>query len=741
MKKNLSIILVLAMLLSENVCAFSESAPTTTGTLFLTETQPYDSAFSLCWIDNDLYILGSRAVYRWSADMERPEVFCNLTEASAYQYIQQAPEDAQGASAWAKAIRYLFTNGGTLYGLHPYSGQVFEVTNAQLRPAAQFPLEQLKAGSEDAYFFREIKSVACSAGRLYLLLGTDDYADYAKTELFSFSLVDQSLTLCSPTGVQGVAAGAEGKLILLTQGEETALWQYDIASGTMDTQLAALQMEDLPSGLSWYNKKNMALYYASNRVNVTDLFGATQTKAYLPVSYADASTPAACSSNGIYAYPYGNYVFLRDVSIEGEINQTVLTLMGTISPNLIVSFSIENPDAAIVTLDTQGEDSMAQAVISADSSVDLLVASAPGDFVDMKRKGFAAPLNSSNELVQMVRAMYPTLQEVVFDGESLLAYPIAMQPYSWAVNETRWQELGLGEYPTTYDELFQAIHLWLEEYAQEYSEYTLSDLQQSSLDMLVSMIVREYIFQNETSGEQLNFDTPAFRSLMSSVSKYAYLLSAENEQWGMPLLSSYYQGFGCSYNDRDMTRMLLPPTLDKENEQALSASVEVLFVNAASRQQKVAERFILYCAQNSEITARYMMNPNMNDPYPNPYYESRMETLSNELTDLQTRLESADVSHADALREKILQTELTIERMNESKWSISPESIATYRKVAKNLRIPWNSVYLDERGTGSYQAISAVISQFCYDGLDASEIDGLINELNRVTYMVYMENQ
>lgn len=741
MKKILSIILALAISLSTNICAFSESEPDVISALSLTESQPYDNAFSLCWVGNDLYILGSRAVYQWSADMENPEVFCNLTEASAYQYIQQPPEDAQGASAWAKAIRYLFSNGEALYGLHPYSGQIFEVTREGLRPIALFPCEQLRAGNEDAPFFREIKSVAYSSDKLFLLLGTDDYADYTKTEFFSFSLLDQSLMLCSPTGVQGIASGAEGKLILFIQGEGTALWQYDVTSDSMDAQLAVFQMENLPSGLSWYNEKEAAIYYTSNRVSLVDLTGATQTKAYLPISYASLSTPAACSPNGIYAYPYGNYVFLRDVSIEGEINQTVLTLMGTVSPNLIVSFSIENPDVAVVTLDTHGEDSLAQAVISADSSVDLLVASAPGDFADMKKKGFAAPLNNNGELVQMARAMYPTLQEIVFDGESLFGYPITMQPYSWTVNETRWKELDLGEYPTTYDELFQAINLWSEEYAQEYSEYTLSDLQQSSLDMLVSMIVREYIFQNETSGKQLTFDTPAFRSLMSSVSKYAYLLSDENEQWGMPLLFSYYQGFGCSYNDSDMTRMLLPPTLDKGNNQALSASVEVLFVNSASRQQKAADRFIFYCAQNSEITTQYMMNPNMNNPYPNPYYESRMETLSDELTKLQTLLESADVSHADALREKILQTESAIERMNESKWSISPESIATYREVAKNLCIPWNSVYLDERGTGSYQAIYAVISQFCYDGLDASEIDGLINELNRVTYMVYMENQ
>ena len=145
-------------------------------------------------------------------------------------------------------------------------------------------------------------------------------------------------------------------------------------------------------------------------------------------------------------------------------------------------------------------------------------------------------------------------------------------------------------------------------------DYTLSDIQQSPVDALVSMIVKEYIFQNEAPGERLTFDTPSFRELMRGVSENAYLLSEKNEQWGTPLLSSYYQCFGCGYNDNDMTRMLMPPTLDEQRTQMLNASVEVLFVNAASRQQEAATRFVSFCAQNLDMSTQYMLNPGMNDP-------------------------------------------------------------------------------------------------------------------------------
>lgn len=741
MKRIIPLILIVATLLALCHYASAEQTATSIPMLDLSRAQAYENASSLCWVNDDLYILGTNAVYHWTDGMEAPEAFYDLSASAAYQYTEQPPEDKETAQAWAKAIRHLFTDGKTLYGLHPYSGEIFEVTQEDMRMVAQLPGELLVAGAEEASFFREIKGVACEGEKLFLLLGTDDYADYGKTQMYSFDLADQSLTLCSPTGIETMTAGAAGKLVLFAQGEESGLWQYDIASDGLEKQLATIPPEETASGFAWYAAKEGLVYYAFNQVKLTDGVGVAQTKAYLPVSYANTSTPAACSASGIYAYPYGNYVFLRDIGLEGEASQTVLRLMGSLSPNLMVNFSIENPDIAIVSLEASTGDYLKQAVISADESVDLFVASAPGDFAAMKKKGFAAPLNSDSRLLEMAKQLYPTLQETVFEGENLLAYPIAIQPYSWTANETRWKEWGLEEYPATYGELFEKISLWLDTYAEDNMDYTLSDIQQSPVDALVSMIVKEYIFQNEDSGERLTFDTPAFRELMNSVSANAYLLSEENEQWGMPLLSSYYQGFGCSYNDDDMMRMLLPPTLDEQRTQMLNASVEVLFVNAASRQQEAATRFVSFCAQNLDVTTQYMLNPGMNDPYPNPTYESRMETLNAELAELQSKLENAEDSQVALLRDQVVQKEKMIESFSESQWLISPESIAVYREVAENLRVPSDSAYLAEGESGGYNAISAVIAQYCVDGLDTGEIDAFIKELDQVTYLVYMEGQ
>ncbi|MEG0493779.1 MAG: hypothetical protein RR696_11305, partial [Clostridia bacterium] len=634
----------------------------------------------------------------------------------------------------------LFTNGETLYGLHPYSGQVFEITREALRPIAQLPKELLMGGGKVAPFFREIKSAVCMQDRLFLLLGTDDYEDYTKTQLFSFGLTDQAITVYALAGAQGIAAGVDEKVIAYVQGEENAIWQYDIASDRLEQKLVALRPEETPSGLVWLSNKQSLAYYISNRVVLSDLSGAAQTKAYLPVFYASSTTPAACSPSGIYAYPYANHVFLRDISIEGEAAQTVLNLIGSVSLNLVIEFSIENPDIAIVTMETNTADYLKQAVVSADSSIDLIVASAPGDFAAMKKKGFAAALNGNGDLVAMAKQLYPTIQDAIFDGETLVGYPTALNPSSWTVNESKWKEFGLGGYPKTYEELFQSISIWLDDYAEDNMDYTLSDIQQYSVDALVSMIVKEYIFQNEIADERLTFDTPVFRSLMESVIKNVPLLSEGNEQWGMPLLSAYYQGFGTSYNDSDRVCMLLPPTLDQEKLQSLNANMEVLFVNVASLKQETAGRFLSFCAQNMDTTTKYMLNPNLNEPVRNPSYETRLETLKAELQTLKSILSDADESQTATLRDEIAQKETMIENFGSNEWAISPESIAVYREVAQNLRVPYDSAFLTEGEGGGLNAIFAVIRQYCSNGLNADELNAFITDLDRVTYLVYMED-
>ena len=487
MKKMLCMLLML--LLSMLVCF--PSYANEPETLNLTQVHAYETATSLCFIEDTLYMLGAYGLYEYKENELTTVV--DLSDAYAYRYQKERPEEEEQALVWEKAISYLFTDGQSLYGLHPYSGKIYQIEGSQLKAVSELPDDLLYVASEE--FFREIKGTVFESGKLFLLLGTDDYEDYEKTELIAFDLVSQEYETLSPEGVQSISAGPEGKLLAFIQADESAIWQYDVASDTLEAQLVLME-GDTPAGIACYDEK--PIYYNQNRIILAEDVDQSLVKAYLPVMYSFGSTQAACSKSGIYAYPDSNYVFLRDVSIEGEVSQKVLTLMGDVSPDIIIDFSIENPDIAIVSVQSLNANELQQAALSGDNSVDLFVLSAPGSFAAMRKKGYIASLNGNETLTADAKTLYPTIQEVIFDGDTLIGYPISINPQAWTVNETQWNNLGLGEYTTTYDELFEKIALWLDVYADDYPEYTLSDMQQMGTDNLVSSIVEAYNAQMES---------------------------------------------------------------------------------------------------------------------------------------------------------------------------------------------------------------------------------------------------
>ncbi len=724
--------LVLALLISL-LSAFAVHAEET-GTVNLTDAHAYETATSLCFIEDTLYVLGSYGVYEYK-DGEL-KTLVDLTDAYVYRYNQQRPEDAAGAAAWDRIIGYLFTDGKVLYGLHPYTGQIFKIEDGQLNACVQIPKNLLYAEEEE--FFREIKGITYAGEKLILLLGTDTYDDYEKTEIVLIDLNDQKHQVSAIKNVQSIAAGAAGKLLVYVGAEQAAIWQYDIATDTLEKMVEQIEDGIFPSGLAGY--KQSVVYLEDSKVVLIDENGKDLVKAYMPIQYAHTSTPSACSENGMYAYPYSNYVFLRDVGIEGEAKQTVLTLMGNVSSKTIIDFTIQNPDIAVVTTESMNPNELIQAAVSGDSGVDLFVLSAPGDFYSMKEKGYISALNTSEKLIGEARKLYPAMQDVVFSGDSLLGYPVSVSPKSWMVNETKWNEMNLGDYPKTYNELFEKIEMWLNEYATDYPEYTLADVQQMGLNTLVLSMVEAYIHENEASGMQLTFDTPSFREMMKCVSDNAYLLSEENEQWGMPLLTSMYLGFGTCYTDSDLNRMILPPALDLNGKQSLYAEMSILAVNAASKNAEVATRFMEFCAENLSNTVRYEMEPALNEPVESSAYYVRVAELQGKINDLAEQLEKADQDARYAIKEKIIQAEAKLEQLEERKWEIDPKSIEIYRSAAENLKVSYKSPLLLKGENGGCEALRSVVDKYCTQDFSDSDINALIAELDRVATMVYLES-
>lgn len=699
--------------------------------LDLTVFHRFETAKMLCWVENTLYILGENGLYQWQAGMADPAEILSLTDNAEYFYVQECPEDEHEAELWKNAIQMIFTDGKELYGIQPYSGEILKITGQEMSAVAEIPQEVLY--SEDLMSYREIKQTAYTGNNLFVLLGTDDYENYSKTELFAFDLQTSSMEPVELDGVQSIFAGPSGKLLALCEEPANQVVQYDVASGESDATPIVLERDEQLCGLVWDEADHRYARLAQGIVKTIDEAGNTLDKAYLPVMGGVSSNLATCSSSGQYASGSGKYIFIRDITGDDPATQLVLHVAGSLVPDLLIQYSIEHPDRAIV--ETCGSSTAQNAALSGDSNVDLFVLSAPGDFTAAKDKGYIVPLND-DKLRAWASTLYAEIQDVVFNGEDLVAVPITIKVDSWTVDETMWNKLGLGEYPTTYAELFEQIALWLDSYADDYPDYTLSDIQQNGLETLVSAVVKEYIFQNEKSDEPFTFNTDAFRTVMLDIIRNADLLSEEHDQWGIPLLSSYSQGFGISYNDGHRVAMILPPTLDESGEQRMSTDIEVLAVHAASTKKEAAEAFISWYAEHLNTTTRYEMCPEESEPVENPNYPIRLQELQAELESLKQQMETTeDADKQGKLEEVILRKENQIEGLADSQWSISQESIECYRRVAENMRIAHKSAFF--KG-GGFEALGNVISKFCAK-LDESQLEGFIIQLDRVAFMIAQE--
>lgn len=681
-----------------------------------------DYVQSLCYVGDTLYLLGSRGIYVCDAQGGGVTLTVDLTEASTYFYMTERPEDEQEAALWEKAVRWLFTQGDALYALHPYSGQILRVESGAMEPVTTLP-QPLLAMREEGFGPREILGVASGGDTLYLLLGTDDWNEYEKRELIAFDMATQTAQTIDVQGVQAIAPAGDG-ILLLISGEGGTIMR--LAGGELTTLAGAIA--DDAGGIAWNEPQNTAVLLENGCLYAA---GGQEALAYVPVPYLMGGTPVACSASGMYAIVSGQYVFLRDIASGRPAEKTVVRVMGMVSSEDMVEFSIENPDIAVVS--NINGDAMLNAALTGDSTADVFILDAPGDFATFADKGYLLPLEDET-LRAWIDTLYPAIaQAVVWDG-SLLAAPINVFPNSWMVDETMWQALELGDYPEDYDALYACIAHWLSDMAEDNPDYTLSDIQQLGVTSLVTMLTESYILQYEQPGETLSFDTPVFRHALESAAQNSELFSEEHDQWGMPILNSYNLGFGVGYTDSDRNIMLLPPALTPGGERRMSATVQVMAVHSASAHPQEAARFVVWMTQRLSETTRYEMTPGLTEPVENPRYASRMEEIAQDLEALRAQLEVAEDADAmEDLEMQIAHWENVIANSEDMRYEISPEAIALYREVAEQMTIPVNSAFLGHDTVMS--SLYDTVSRICGDGFSAGEVDALIAQLERVVNM------
>ena len=738
MKRLFAIMLCLALCLSMQVILKADD------TIVATNLHDYEVVKDLCWLNEELYMLGSFGVYKWTAEKQQPKLVLDLSEAHDFEHMEQRPDDVDQALAWDSAIQYIFTDETHLISLHPYSGILYRIIDGELCTWETMPDNVLFTEKDGFKVYRGIKDVVWQNDKLYLLLPVINTEEREKYELVSFDPHDQSIANYSFSGLQTIYRGKKGNLLAeiksSNSSDEVIYAEIDVSTSEAVIGNIIFREKNGIDGVVWCDQLSGYLYSEPGMIYLGNGRDTANVKGYIPTSFANGYS-ADCSDKGLYAYSNGAYVFIRNIYGSNDTEAKILNILGSVDPNIIVQFSIENPDIAVI-VDNQGniDEKMLQTVFTHDDDTDIYISQVPGAFASLKDKGFASSLSQSERLTAKAREFYPEIQKVLFQDGELLAYPLTFSPSTWTLNIDWWNKFDLGDYPLNYEELTEDIAKWVENFAEDNPDYVLFDNQQD-LNMYVTSIIKEYILQNEEAmGEAFSFNTDEFKRVMMAVIKHKDAFLSSTEYYGMPILSSYYQGFGVFASDGCNNIMIAPPAFDKNDQQLVSAQMDLLIVNPASDNIEKAIRFIEFCADSTDITMLYMMCPGLDMPVRSKQIEKRLSIVSSELEELERSLESVADDKKESLLLEIQNKTKNINYLNENVWEISSESIENYKEIGSKLHIPYRSQYFKNDSLGGLTSIISIVNRFCDQGLDESTLSQMIAELDHIVRMMHMES-
>ena len=678
---------------------------------------------SMCWQGDTLYLLGE-GLSRWQPGYAESQPIWKAEGIDMMRYWETPPEDESELALWHQAVRYIFPGADGPIALQPYSGELFSVGADGLTLLATIPEEGRTYEQDGETMPRSVLGAAGQDGAVWLLLASDSWEEWSKRTVLRYDMGDGSVTSFDTENVDGIAAAGDGRLLL------SSYEAYLLVDGMTGDVLRPY--EPAPEGRAvWYG--DGLVEYRGGELLLRDASDAKTVAGYAPAGSYLGYDDLACSESGLCAVQtYNGHVFIRDLN--HPVEKTVLTVAGSLFPDRTTEFTLENPDIAVVQL---GE-SVQQAALT--GSADLFAVSTPNEYGEsgmygtlVKRAGLA-PI-PSEALGGLAGTFYEGIRSAIAPEGALLAWPISASLQSWTLNETLWEQFGLGETPTTFTELAEFVQRWQDDYADDNPDYAPGELPHDLAGWL-QLMMREYILQ---CGEAYpDFTSEDFRQAALSLIAHQEAIGQAGENWGMPIIFNYSLGFGLQGIDSEITRMMLRPTVSPDSEQRMAVTLTLLGISPSCQQPEAATRLIEWYAGHMDTQLQYMLDPSQSVPLRYPDHDARLADLTAQKAAIETALAGAEGEAAIDLQEQIAQLERRIAR-EEDNWLISAESIANYRDVAAHLVVPYNSPLLTSEG--GMAALDERIAIACGQGLTEASLDVLLRELAGVAQMVMDENQ
>ena len=769
MKRMIALLLVLVMTL----CAAAAWAAPGDTTLF---ARDYDannspSVTTAVAVGDTLYILVNQcdeelsdnifSLYRHTqGQSSEPELLANKL---CYTRWYSTMEDAKAAQANIGAdpetgFGYLFSDGEKLYGFNTLNGEIASLTFADGAMSREVvctvATNDLYIQEEDYSYMVDINGLCCMNGHVYFA-SSDWRGREPQYFLYDINLDGGAVTKLPLTQrINSTIPYKDGLLLsyISSSWDENTNQEIPAQLVTVNpADGATVSLKEMADTayiytLAYDAAKDTVYYFTESTLWGMIGMGAPFKAAYANQSYVDSMT---IFSSGYAALWSSDGLEIHNLD-PAYLPTKTLTLIGSWRDAAARKFTQENPDIPLIFSEQYyGMADLGQAMVSGDTTIDVIRTNVENGFDNLLEKGYCADLSSSQKLMDYVNSLYPALRDEVMKDGKLYAIPVTLYGSTLSYMPSKLEEIGLTEedMPTTFVELCEFITRWNNEWIDDENKTNVMPFctTMSNRSVVFDLMLKAYLDYYDAKGEPLTFDTPEFNAMLTALD------SMDASNLDMPANMSdqeydeYYQLYSGVFVDRGLlstaegeyAAVPLKLSIGEGKDFTVGTTMEVLFVNPRCANLPEAIKLLECYVDTLDESYKILMCPDCNDPVENQYYQDTLKNFQDSLAELQEQLKTADDAEKRDLEDTIKYYEDSLNNKESFRWDYSAQTIAQYREIGDHVFARHANV-LYSAGNDTSTQLRSLHERYVQKQITR---DQYIKELNQKARMIVLENQ
>lgn len=771
MKRMIALLVVLVMTL----CAAAAWAAPGDATLFARNDEVSNSPYvtTAVAVGDTLYMLVTQydeelsdnvfKLYRYTPGQSgEPELVADKVFYTRWYNNMEGAKAAQESSGVdadpETGIGYLFSDGEKLYGFNTLNGEIADLTftdGVMNRDViCTISLDDLYIQEEDYSYMVDIDGLTSQKDHVYFS-SSDWRGREPQYYLYDVTLTDGAVKKM-PISVRlnRITAYKDGLLL----GYASSTWDestnQEIPARLMTVNPAdgtTTVVKEMPESsyiyaLTYDAATDTVYYFTESTVWGMTAMGNAFKAAYANQSYAEGMTMLG---SGYAALWSSESLEIHNLD-PAYLPTKTLTLIGSWRDSAARKFSTENPDIPLIFSEQYyGMSELGQAMVSGDTTIDVIRTGVESGFDNLLSKGYCADLSSSQKLMDYVNSLYPALRDQVMKDGKLYAIPVSVYGSTLCYMPSKLEEIGLTEedMPTNFVELCEFITRWNNEWIDDENKTNVMPFctTMSNRSVVFDLMLKAYLDYYDAKGEPLNFDTPEFNAMLTALD------SMDASNLDMPANMSdqeydeYYQLYSGVFVDRgllseaegDYAAVPLKLSIGEGVDFTVGVSMEVLFVNPRCANLAEAIKLLECYVDTLDDSFAILMCPDRNDPVENTYYEQTVKNFEEGLADLQEQLKTADDAQKRDLQDTIAYYEQALENKDSFRWDYAPATIAQYREIGDHVFARHANV-LYSAGNDTSTQLRSLHERYVQKQITKEQY---IKELNQKARMIVLENQ